>query len=74
MKRVVPLTRLVTSTGAVAGSSLNLLPVADIADLQVDKIAASQLAIQAQVEKSQFTHSALQLQPYTIDATSSARG
>lgn len=42
----------------------NVLSVADVHDLQANKIAASQLAVQAQIEESELAHSALQLQSH----------
>ncbi len=43
-------------------SRCDLIPMADVAHLQSDEIAAAQLAVDAQVEQCELTHSVLHLE------------
>src|SRR5690606_4198834 len=45
-------------------SRCDLIPMADVADLQSDQVAAAQLAVDTQVEKCELTHPVLHLEPY----------
>lgn len=45
------------------GSSRNLTPVANVAHLQLEKIAAAELAVNSKVEERQFSRAMFQLEP-----------